>query len=117
MSVTSNQINVGSLPNDGTGDLIRDAFIKLNTNMSQYDAFILDNVITIGLVALTVDITTTLVAANSTNAKPTLCVKLDATAHTAFFADPNGITWSLTVQNECVRLIPIPALNIWVKQG
>jgi len=33
-TVSFNTVNVGSAPNDGTGDDLRDAFIKVNTNFS-----------------------------------------------------------------------------------
>ena len=63
------------------------------------------------------DTTITLVAANDPSARPTLCVKADYSGHVCNFVDPtNGFVWTVDVQYQCARLIPIPSLNIWIKQ-
>lgn len=39
MGLTLDQVNVGSVPNDGAGDPLRDAFTKLNDNMTEIEAY------------------------------------------------------------------------------
>lgn len=60
---------------------------------------------------------TTLLAANDTNARPTVCYKVDNTAGVATFTDPTtGFAFVVDVQWEAIRLIPDATANVWMKQ-
>lgn len=51
MTITTEQfieVNIGTSPNDGTGDALRDAFVKVNANFS--------NISTVGFVAGNIDV-------------------------------------------------------------
>ena len=51
---TINNVNYGTAPNDGTGDDIRDAFIKVNKNFGNISEFLGNSVGTVGLYNLNV---------------------------------------------------------------
>ena len=68
MAYTREIINVGTTADDGSGDYLRDALIKANTNFS--------NLWTVGAVDTNLDLTGTTIASLTTNANITL--------------DPNG---------------------------
>ena len=63
------------------------------------------------------DQNTTLLDANNPGARPVICTKVDASANICNFIDPNGGTFPVDIQYQAIRLIPLPAQNIWVKQG
>jgi hypothetical protein len=64
-----NTVNIGATPNDGTGDPIRDAFSKVNSNFDKlFTTFVADNSITVGNATVNSVISNTggLVVSNST---------------------------------------------------
>lgn len=133
MGLQTQRINIGT-PDAGNGDTVRDAFSKLNDNLDEYDVIISR---VMGILAVSIvyensatpqdviivsdasagDSLITLPAANNSNAKPTICCKKDSSINVCSFVDPNGGTFTVDVQYQAIRLVPLHDENIWVKQG
>ncbi len=74
-----------------------------------------DAIVTSGVLSGDTDLN--LCAANDSSAKPTVFAKIDDTGFIWSIVDPNGGTFKVDVQYQAIRLVPLAALNIWVKQG
>ena len=74
-----------------------------------------DAIVTSGVLVGDTDLN--LVAANDSGAKPTLFAKTDDTGFVWSVVTPDGGRYPMDVSRQCIRLVPLAALNIWVKQG
>ena len=124
MGLQSQMINIGGAPDDGTGDTIRAAFAKLNSNLNEYDTYISrgfgisDTVIpadaSAGITVIPI------MAANNPAANVTTVFKIksDTSGNPARITPAGGTIseaayYELTVSKSSVRLFPNAAENEW----